>query len=200
MCGGSIYYIDQAGTHIPPVFEWKKQIKFLAQVFGNTTFVFIYHHSISGIIAPVRPQSSIHSMFMWSNIVGSVCLGTEGLLAWFAFGSLKNFCVKPHDMVATDFHPEFPCKVSGLYNQNFLNLPGIGQICNFYPMLNVAAVPILNITLRNNILDVFPIKDFLRRNNFCVFLTEDHKNSVKGMWSIILSIPCIMVALCYRNI
>lgn len=88
MCGGSIYYIDQAGTHIPPVFDWKTQIKFLAQVFGNTTFVFIYHHSISGIIAPIRPQSSIHSMFMWSNIVGSVCLGTEGLLAWFAFGSL----------------------------------------------------------------------------------------------------------------
>lgn len=54
MCG-SIYYLADAGPSTTPVFDWGTQIKHLAQVFGNTTFVFIYHHSISGIIYPVRP-------------------------------------------------------------------------------------------------------------------------------------------------
>ena len=90
--------------------------------------------------------------------------------------------------------------MSGLYNENFLGLPGIGQICNFYPMLNIAAVPILNITLRNNLLEVLPIKDFLRRNNICLFLLEDHKRSIKGLWSIILSIPAIIVVIFVRDV
>lgn len=74
----------------------------------------------------------------------------EAWLAYFAFGNLTNKCDDPE---AT-----FPCAVSGLYNENFIKLPVIGQIANFYPMLNIAAVPILNITLRNNLLDVLPIK------------------------------------------
>ena len=57
MCVGSIYYIEENGVHAAPVFNWKHQIKYLAQVFGNTTFIFVYHHSISGIVTPVRPQS-----------------------------------------------------------------------------------------------------------------------------------------------
>ena len=55
MCIGSLYYIDKSGAHTSAVFDIKEQIKHLANVFGNTTFVFIYHHSISGVIYPVRP-------------------------------------------------------------------------------------------------------------------------------------------------
>ena len=105
-------------------------------------------------------------MFLWSNIIGSIFLITEAWLAYFAFASLPNLCSDKE-------HVHFPCKVSGLYNENFLDLPGIGQICNFYPMLNMAAVPILNITLRNNLLDVFPIKKFLKRKKCCFFLLND---------------------------
>ena len=57
MCFGSVYYIEKTGTHEAPVFAWSHQIKYLAQVFGNTTFAFVYHHSVSGIVAPVRPQN-----------------------------------------------------------------------------------------------------------------------------------------------
>lgn len=94
----------------------------------------------------------------------------------------------------------FPCAVSGLYNQNFLKLPVLGQICNFYPLLNVAAVPILNITLRNNLLDVFPIKQWLKEKNICLFLLDDHKNSIKGVWSIILSIPVFIIVFLTRDV
>jgi len=109
-------------------------------------------------------------MFLLSNIVGALFLCTEALLAWFAFSSLDNLCVPPpHSKEIVTF----PCAVSALYNENFLNLPGIGQIVNFYPMLNIAAVPILNITLRNNLLDVIPVKPFLRKKKCCLCLLED---------------------------
>ena len=36
--------------------HWANQASAAATVFGNTVFVFIYHHSIPGIIYPVRPQ------------------------------------------------------------------------------------------------------------------------------------------------
>ena len=67
-------------------------------------------------------------------------------------------------------------------------------------MMNIAAVPILNITLRNNLLEVFPIKNWIRARGKCLFLLEDHKNSIKGIWSIILTIPVIFVVLSYRNV
>ena len=55
MIAGSGFYLIKDGPSTLPVFDWKNQISYLAEVFGNTTFVFIYHHSISGIIYPVRP-------------------------------------------------------------------------------------------------------------------------------------------------
>jgi hypothetical protein len=57
-------------------------------------------------------------MFLYSNIIGAIFLATEALLAYFAFSGLSNHC--------TDGKPQFPCRVSRLYNLNFLNLPGIG--------------------------------------------------------------------------
>ena len=201
MCIGAIYYMGSTGSHRAPVFDWSQQIKHFAQVFGNTTFVFIYHHSISGIVYPIRPQKDIKKMFLYSNIIGSIFLGTEAILAYFAFSSLDNFCVKPLDWDPTEpFEAHFPCAVSGLYNENFLKLPGIGQICNFYPMLNIAAVPILNITLRNNLLDVIPVKRWIRNSGKCLCLLDDHKRSIKGLWSIILTIPVISIVLFYRNV
>jgi hypothetical protein len=142
-------------------------------------------------------------MFLYSNLIGAAFLITEATLAFFAFSSLTNFCEKPKDYDEVKNGPfvsEFPCKVSGLYNQNFLNLPGIGQICNFYPMMNIAAVPILNITLRNNLLDVIPVKPFIRKKKRCMCLLDDHKNSIKGLWSIILSIPVFIVVFLTRDV
>jgi len=132
-------------------------------------------------------------MFLYSNIIGTIFLLTEAWLAYFAFASLDNFCDSK-----TDLH--FPCKTSGLYNLNFLDLPGIGQICNFYPMLNIAAVPILNITLRNNLLDVLPIKHYIKKRGCCLFLLDDHKRMVKGAWSCILSIPVFCIVFFYRDV
>ena len=54
---GTVYYISTDGVNQhEPVWDWANQASAAATVFGNTVFVFIYHHSIPGIIYPVRPQ------------------------------------------------------------------------------------------------------------------------------------------------
>lgn len=83
--------------------------------------------------------------------MGAIILLMEAWLAYFAFADLTNRCDDSKNV-------EFPCEVSPIFNENFLDLPVIGQICNFYPLLNIAAVPILNISLRNNLLEVLPLK------------------------------------------
>ena len=130
-------------------------------MFGNTAFVFIFHHSISGIVYPIRPQSEIKPMFMVSHIVGSSILGLEGLLAFLAFSGIKRDC-----------KDGFPCRVQPLFNENFLDIPVVGQICNFYPLLNVSSIPVLTITLRNNIMEVVPIKQWLKKKNCCLRLLD----------------------------
>lgn len=203
MCMGSVYYIDKAGSHATPLFKFKDHLNFLPQVLGNTTFIFMYHHAIPGIVYPIRPQQGVNRIFLYSNCIGAFFLSMEAILAYFAFASLENFCVEPDSWSEERdgaFIPQYPCKVSGLYNENFLNLPGIGQICNFYPLFNITVVPVLLITLRNNVLEVLPIKQFLRDRQIFLFLLDDHKRSIKGLWSIILSIPVIFIVLFYRNV
>lgn len=55
MYGGTIFYLAKDGPETQPVFNWETQLKSLATVFGNTVFIFIYHHSVPGIIYPIRP-------------------------------------------------------------------------------------------------------------------------------------------------
>lgn len=55
MYGGTFYYLDTDGVQASDPFDFKEQVKALATVFGNTVFVFIFHHSISGIVFPIRP-------------------------------------------------------------------------------------------------------------------------------------------------
>ena len=141
---GTVYYISTDGVNQhEPVWDWANQASAAATVFGNTVFVFIYHHSIPGIIYPVRPQKQVNQMFLIANIVGAVLLTLEGYLAYVAFSGLPNSCTDPAGT-------RFPCQVDPLFNENFQEIPIIGPVVQFYPMLNVAAVPILTITLRNN--------------------------------------------------
>lgn len=74
---GSVFYLVKDGTNELPVFNWSTQLNSLATVFGNTVFIFIYHHSVPGIIYPIRPQSKIKSMFLIANIVGAILLFAE---------------------------------------------------------------------------------------------------------------------------
>lgn len=145
MIFGTSFYLVKDGVNHAPVFEWSEQVKSLSTNFGNTVFIFIYHHSVPGIIYPIRPQTNLHKMFMIANIVGALFLFAECQLAWEAFSSSS---LPPCD--ATPYVA--PCQVSPLFNENFQKIPVVGQICVFYPVLNCAAVPVLTISIRNNLL------------------------------------------------
>lgn len=197
MYGGTIYYLSKDGTHMAAAFD-KSYLNNIANAFGNTVFAFIFHHSISGIVYPIRPQSDIRPMFKKSHAIGASLLGIEGILSWIAFSGLTNKCHVNKDLGQ---EPHYPCAISDLFNENFIDIPFIGEVCNFYPMLNVSSVPVLTITLRNNLMEVIPIKKWLSRsdNAICKFLLEDQRKIVKGIWSIIISIPVLCIVIPYSD-
>jgi hypothetical protein len=83
---GSIVQMGRHGINPGPVFDFPNQLPHLPDVFGNTVFAYIFHHSISGIIVPIRPQKAIPGMLMKAHIIGAAFLGTEAFLGWLAFG------------------------------------------------------------------------------------------------------------------
>ncbi len=76
-------------------------------------------------------------------------------MAFLAFSGLPNSC-------STHI---YPCKIEDLFNKNFVTIPVVGPLCNLYPMLNVSSVPVITITLRNNLMQVVPIKRWLSKSN-----------------------------------
>lgn len=62
LMSGSIYYMARFGVHPGPVVDWSTQLKWIPNVFGNTVFAFIFHHSTAGIVVPMRPQTDIRKM------------------------------------------------------------------------------------------------------------------------------------------
>jgi len=72
-------------------------------------------------------------------------------------------------------------------------------VCVFYPLLNVSAVPILLITLRNNMLQVVPFKSWIERCGCMLFLLDDHKRWVKGVWAGIFCIPAVIITMVTRD-
>jgi len=69
---------------------------------------------------------------------------------------------------------------------------------NFYPFLNTAAMPILLITLRNNLFEALKLGTFLRKIGVPESLLGN-SIKVKGFWSFILLIPVFIFTLFYRK-
>ena len=188
MMFGTVYYLGADGKQAAPVWDWQNQSTSLATVFGNTVFVFIYHHSIPGIMYPIRPQQAVGKMFLTSNIVASCLLFLEGFLAYMAFSGINHDCSEG-----------YPCSVQKLFNENFQDIPVVGQICQFYPMLNISAVPILTITLRNNFMQVVPVKRWIRNSGCCKLLLE--VSCVKNRcFFVFVSKLSVLFFCCYRII
>jgi hypothetical protein len=48
-------------------------------------------------------------------------------------------------------------------------------------------------------LKVVPFKDWIKKANCCLFLLDDDKKYVKGVWAGIFSIPAIVIVMFTRN-
>jgi hypothetical protein len=66
-------------------------------------------------------------------------------------------------------------------------------------MLNVTAVPILVITLRNNLFESLGLAQKLEFLRFPKSLLNMKSFMVKGFWSFILQIPVFIITSLYRN-
>mmetsp|Transcript_7389 Transcript_7389/g.8341 ORF Transcript_7389/g.8341 Transcript_7389/m.8341 type:complete len:292 (+) Transcript_7389:516-1391(+) len=176
MVGSLISVFWYKGITFKPAEDIKPDFSHASNLFANTVFVFVAHHSIAGIVKPVRPQKQVYNIIFYSFTIGAAILVIESLLASLAFSHINN-----------ENCDHFPCEIQGLYNVNFESLPVIGQITNFYPTLNVAAVPILTITLRNNLFVMIGIT------------TNSETRFTKAIWSFVLSIPVIIIACIYKD-
>ena len=87
-----------------------------AAIFGNVVFAFLSHHSLPGILKPIRPETSIKKVIFWGYICGCMIMYMVALTAVLAFGDLTNKC-----------EDSFPCALQVF---NLFNLHKI--MFNFY--------------------------------------------------------------------
>ena len=83
----------------------------IAYVFGNAVLTFNCHHSVPGLVTPVRPQAHLKHVFR--SVLTFCCTGLAALciLAMLAFHNAKGSDCDTHDGP--------PCEINKLYNLNF---------------------------------------------------------------------------------
>ena len=98
LIGGLIYIGRRSGE------ERKATVRIFnvsdfANMFGNTVFAFLMHHSIPGILCPLRPEHKLKKTVVLAYSVGAFLLLSVCITAMMAFGDLENDC------------STFPCKL-----------------------------------------------------------------------------------------
>eukprot|EP00826_Nyctotherus_ovalis_P046873 TRINITY_DN5335_c0_g1_i15.p1 TRINITY_DN5335_c0_g1~~TRINITY_DN5335_c0_g1_i15.p1 ORF type:complete len:385 (+),score=54.48 TRINITY_DN5335_c0_g1_i15:156-1310(+) len=114
----------------------------IGYVMTNVIFTTFIHHSVPGMVYPLRPQTKLKNTFINSYVFHAIILLLHCILGVFAFGDRTNEC------------NQFPCKVKDIFNLTFMSLPVVGPTVQFFPALAIAVFPVLAITLRSNILQV----------------------------------------------
>lgn len=69
-----------------------------------------------------------------------------------------------------------------MYNFNFLGLPVVGDIINFYPAFTIATSPIIVIALRDNLMG-FLVPDKVQKVNSLLFSSNDPSLIIIEFWS-----------------
>ena len=111
---------------------------------GNSLFVFMSHHSIPGMVENFTPQKRLIKLLIIGYIFSLLFIVLYSYVGLFSFSNPEYSCDKNHD---------FPIAIQSTFSSNFLGLPVIGYIINYYPILNVITSGMQLITLRNNILE-----------------------------------------------
>ena len=97
---GAIIAIIQRGEIANPNKITYYDFGYFSSLFGNVVFAFMMHHSIPGILKPVRPEKDVKKVVFYSYIFGCCLLFIVSITAVLAFGDLNNDC------------SVFPCKIA----------------------------------------------------------------------------------------
>lgn len=89
---GALIYIGRRGgvAHGSDIKYF--DINNFAAIFGNVVFAFLSHHSLPGILKPIRPETSIKKVIFWGYVCGCIIMYMVALTAVLAFGDLTNKC------------------------------------------------------------------------------------------------------------
>lgn len=117
----------------------------IPDLFGNSAFIFMVHHSIPGLVFPLKDQRhaprAVAGAFFTCYVVYLVLC----LLALWAFDE-ETWTSCPNT-------PSHPCDIQTLFNMNFAsvdeNWAATFIVC--YPILVISVFPLVAITLRNNL-------------------------------------------------
>lgn len=117
----------------------------LPALFGNAAFIFMIHHSIPGLVFPLRRHKDSFRVIAWSYFIGYTLYLILCLLALLSFGSV--------DFRHCKNKPSHRCEIQGLFNTNFASYDyrWAAEMLLLYPLLVVSVFPLVAITLRNNL-------------------------------------------------
>ena len=170
----------------------KFDISNITVMIGNSLFVFMSHHSIPGMVENFTPQKRLIKLLVVGYFFSLLFIVAYSYVGLFAFSDPTYSCDKEHD---------FPIAIQSTFSSNFLKLPVIGYIINYYPILNVITSGMQLITLRNNILEAIAgcNRELSKKLNFA---------EKKGIFPIIknflfntiVALPPIAIGLSLQNI
>jgi len=143
-------------------------------LFGVSILSFMIHHSIPGLVYPVRPQHDIAKSISIPYTMSCIALIALCYFAIAAYGDVKTAC-PTYDQ---------PCAINELFNLNFSMFHVFGTFVNTYPLLMVALFPLVAISLRNNLLA------------FAHLITGSEHSMV--MYALYAAVPPLVIA-CFTN-
>jgi len=153
----------------------------LPSLFGVSIYAFMCHHSLPSLLTPVKNKSRLNSLMAFDFITIYLVYGGLCISALFAFGQIKNpVCLS---------NPSAPCSIQELYTLNFTSYDfvPIAYFLSLYPVFTLSAnFPLIAITLRNNLMLLFPFGENSKRSQI--------------IFSLIATLPPIAIAFATRNV
>ena len=170
----------------------KFDISNITVMIGNSLFVFMSHHSIPGMVENFTPQKRLIKLLIIGYLFSLLFIVVYSYVGLFAFADPTYSCDKEHP---------FPIAIQSTFSSNFLGLPVIGYIINYYPILNVITSGMQLITLRNNILEAIAgcSRELSRKLNFAE--QPGFFSLVKNFgFNTVVALPPIAIGLSLQNI
>ncbi|CAD8119395.1 unnamed protein product [Paramecium sonneborni] len=146
----------------------------LPQMISTAIFAFLMHHSSPGMLRPVRPSSAIRKIIFISFTFGLLTFLFVCLTASWAF-TLEN-------LSNVSFYSQ--CFSEG-------NLRWAYYIISFYMFLNIAALPVLTITIRKNLMKLV-VPHLLPKDNLKITLPT-------ALFTLLIVVPCAALAILLKD-
>lgn len=157
-------------------------------LYGVTIYSFMCHHSLPGIVSPIRNKRRLGILFMVDFLSIFSCYILLCYTAMFAFGHQKHKHCPKH------IGPSYPCQIQELFTYNFTsyNFAPVGYFLALFPVFTLSTnFPLIAMTLRGNIQTLF--KDFS-------FVKKMHWLPKRLIFSSLAALPPVILVFFYQDV